>query len=209
MSNSNSNTENENDVLGVEGDNYGSMTNGSNNKASISKRRPQFTAMEDLMVCKAYIKASKDSIHGSKQKISLFQSQLIIVYNSIKHQQEEDDAMEASKPLHLKPNGGGCPGIKVSYPEHSGSSIFQHFSHKISPAVIKFMGIMKQVIFHFAIYMILFSQIFCFCYLRLQSKVVKTKLPTMSGFATFSKRNLVTLFAFFHATFFYVISQKF
>ena len=44
----------------------------------------QFMAMEELMVCKAYIKASEDLIHGSKQKIALFKAQLPIAYNGIK-----------------------------------------------------------------------------------------------------------------------------
>jgi len=35
-------------------------------KGSWSKCSPQFTAMEELMVCKAYIKAFEDSIYGSK-----------------------------------------------------------------------------------------------------------------------------------------------
>jgi len=87
---------------------------------------------------------------------------LIIAYNSIKCQQEEDNATEASKPLHLKPNSGGCPGMKVSYPEHSGSSIFQHFSCKISPAVIKFMGIIKQECILFCHLSCSFSQIIFF-----------------------------------------------
>jgi len=41
----------------------------------------QFMAMEELMCCKAYIKASEDSIHDSKQKIALFKMQLLMAYN--------------------------------------------------------------------------------------------------------------------------------
>jgi len=112
-------------------------------KTSRSKRGPQFTAMEELMVCKAFIKASKDSIHGSKQKIALFQAQLLIAYNGIKKDQEEDDARDAAKPSHLKP--AGCSVATVAYPERTGSSIHQLFTKKISPSVIKYMAVVKQV----------------------------------------------------------------
>jgi len=95
------------------------------------------------MVCKAYIKASEDTIHGSKQKITLFKVQLQIAYNRIRKDQEEEDAHEASKPLHLKPSG--CTVSMVSYPEHTGSSIYQLFTKKISPVIIKYMAVVKQV----------------------------------------------------------------
>jgi len=64
-------------------------------------------------------------------------------------------------------------------------------------------------VFCFAIYLVLFLKLSFFGYLRIQSKAAKTKLPTMCSFATFSKRNLVNPFSFFHATFFYVIGQHF
>jgi len=114
-----------------------------NLKANHSKRGPQFTTIEELMVCKAYIKASEDSIHGSKQKIMLFKAQLQIAYNGIKKDQEEEDAREAAKPSHLKP--AGCTVAMVSYPERTGSSIYQLFTKKISPVVIKYMAVVKHV----------------------------------------------------------------
>ncbi len=114
-------------------------------KPSGSKRGPQFTAMEELMVSKAYIKASEDSIHGSKQKIALFKAQILIAYNEIKKEQEEEDAREAAKPSHLKPAGGGASVSTIYYPERTSSSIHQHFTKKISPAVIKYMAIVKHV----------------------------------------------------------------
>jgi len=113
-----------------------------NNKCSL-----QFTAMEELMICKAYIKASKDSIHGSKQKIVLFKVQLLMAYNGIKREQEEEDACNAAKPLHLKPSG--CSITAVLYPECTASSIHQHITKKVSPAVIKYMSVVKQVSIYF------------------------------------------------------------
>ncbi len=112
-------------------------------KAGHCKLGPQFTAMEAWMVCKAYIKASEDSIHGSKQKIVLFKMQLLIAYNGIKKDQEEDDVHNAAKLLHLKP--AGCSVATVAYPEHTGSSIHQLFTKKILPVVIKYMAVIKQV----------------------------------------------------------------
>jgi len=69
--------------------------------------------------------------------------QLLIAYNGIKKDQEEDDACDAAKPLHPKP--AGCSIATVAYPEHTGSSIHQLFTKKISPAVIKYMAVVKQV----------------------------------------------------------------
>jgi len=112
-------------------------------KANCSKHGPQFTSIEELMVCKAYIKASEDVIHGSKQKITLFKAQLQIAHNRIKKDQEEEDACEASKPSHLKPSG--CTVSMVSYPECTGSSIYQLFTKKISPVVIKYMAVANHV----------------------------------------------------------------
>jgi len=87
--------------------------------------------MEELMVCKAYIKASKDSIHGSKQKFVLFRTQLRMAYNCIKRDQEEEDACDTANPLHLKPSG--CSLTAILYPEHTGSSIHQHFKKRYRP----------------------------------------------------------------------------
>jgi len=112
-------------------------------KVNCSKRGLQFTVMEELMVCKAYIKASEDSIHGSKQKIALFEAQLLMAYNGIKKDQEEEDVHNAVKPLHLKPGGCRVSVATVTYPECTGSSIHQLFTKK-SPAVIKYIAVVKQ-----------------------------------------------------------------
>jgi len=112
-------------------------------KANCSKHGLQFTAIEELMVCKAYIKASEDAIHGSKQKIALFKAQLQIAYNGIKRDQEEEDAREAAKLSHLKPSR--CTVLMVLYPERTGSSIYQLFTKKISPVVIKYMAVVNHV----------------------------------------------------------------
>ncbi len=97
-----------------------------------------------MMICKAYIKASEDSIHGSKQKIALFKTQLLMAYNGIKADQEEENVQDMAKPLHLKPSG--CNLIApVLYPECTRSSLHQHFTKKISPTVIKYMSVAKQV----------------------------------------------------------------
>ena len=67
-----------------------------------------------------------------------------MAYNGIKADQEEEDARDAAKPLHLKPSG--CNLIApVLYPECTRSSLHQHFTKKISPTVIKYMSVAKQV----------------------------------------------------------------
>jgi len=94
--------------------------------------------------CKEYIKASKNSNHGSKQKIVLFKVQLLMPNNGIsKREQEEEDACNAAKLSHLKPSG--CSITAVLYQECTASSIHQHFTKKISPAIIKYIFMVKQV----------------------------------------------------------------
>jgi len=99
-------------------------------KANCSKHELQFTAMEESMVCKAYIKASENSIHGSKQKIALYKVQLLMAYNGIKKDQEEEDAHNAAKPSHLNPSGCSVSVVTVVYPECTGSSIHQLFTNQ-------------------------------------------------------------------------------
>jgi len=117
---------------------------GGNVKKRICQQRrgPMFTAVEDLLVAKAYIKASENAITGNKQKLAMFYTHLGIVYDALKKEQEEEVKRETEKPSHLR-----VPQLValVVYPERTGSSIYQHFNKKILPSVIKYMGIVRQV----------------------------------------------------------------
>ncbi len=117
---------------------------GGNVKKRVSQQRcgPMFTTVEDLLVAKAYIKASENAITGNKQKLVMFYTHLGIVYDALKKEQEEEEKREAEKPSHLR-----VPQLValVVYPEKTGSSIYQHFNKKILPSVIKYMGVIRQL----------------------------------------------------------------
>jgi len=59
-----------------------------------------------------------------------FQGTATNCYNETKKDQEEEDAWEAEKPLHLKPSR--CTVLTVSYLECTGSSIYQLFTKDIA-----------------------------------------------------------------------------
>jgi len=117
---------------------------GGNVKKRVSQQHhgPMFTAIEDLLVAKAYIKASENAITGNKQKLVMFYTHLGIVYDALKKEQEEEEKREAEKPSHLR-----VPQLValVVYPEWTGSSIYQHFNKNNSPSVIKYMGVVRHV----------------------------------------------------------------
>jgi len=111
-------------------------------RTSQQHRGPMFTAIEDLLVAKTYIKASENAIIGNKQKLAVFYMQLATLYGTVKKEQEEEEKQEAEKPSHLR-----VPQLisQVTYPNWTGSSIYQHFNKKILVAVIKYMGVVWHV----------------------------------------------------------------
>jgi len=116
--------------------------NGVRQCSSLQGCRPMFTAVEDLFVAQAYIKASENLITGKKQKLAVFYVQFATVYAVVKKEQEEEAKHEAEKPSHLWVQQLVA---LVTYPEWSGSAIYQHFNKKTLPSVIKYMGIVRQV----------------------------------------------------------------
>jgi len=50
-----------------------------------------FTAIEDLLDAKMYIKASENAIIGNKQKLAAFCMQLATIYSAVKKEQEEEE----------------------------------------------------------------------------------------------------------------------
>ena len=72
--------------------------------ANCTKKTSQFTnytVLEDLMVTKVYLRASEDSITSARQKVHTFHAKIESVYNTVKKQQEDEEAKEAMWPNHL------------------------------------------------------------------------------------------------------------
>src|SRR5688572_2244807 len=82
--------------------------------ATTRKRSPQFTGNKDLMVAKAWILASMNSVCGRQQKLNTFQIQLSNVYKEIKKELEIEEQVEAKRSSHLQT---GPPPILISYPD--------------------------------------------------------------------------------------------
>lgn len=121
---------------------------GTQEGGGVSRRGFSYTATEDLMVAKAYIRATEDSINGSKQKLTLFKAKLASTYRLIKKEQEQFERVDSQKPSHLRvfQNATGTTSRGPEpYPARTGSSIYQHFKGKIQPEVIKFISVRNQV----------------------------------------------------------------
>ena len=121
---------------------------GDNDGAAVaprSARGSSYTAIEDYMNAQAWVKASEDAIHGVMQKQSTFNVKLQAAYNEIKKHQIDLDRREAQRPSYLR--GEAADGLVPleEYGERTGGSLFQNFTKKISPDVIKFMGISNAV----------------------------------------------------------------
>jgi hypothetical protein len=104
-----------------------------------------YTACENLMVAKAFIAASVDPERGAKQKGDDFQKLIGEKYNALKKEQEQFDANQRASNVHvgLVSQGKKQRPVVIAYPDRTGSSVFQQFTKKISPAVIKWMSILR------------------------------------------------------------------
>ena len=149
----------------VDGDN-GEVAAAAAAAAPRAARGATYTAIEDYMNAQAWIKASEDSIKGSKQKQSAFKIKLESAYNLVKKHQIELDKREAERPTHLRDSTTNGLVRLEEYGERTGGSLFQNFTKKISPDVIKFMGIAKCVSISLLVHLVRwrFSFVFlCWC----------------------------------------------
>jgi hypothetical protein len=121
--------------------------NGSNDAAveataSRNKRGSNYTALEDVMICKAFIGASEDAIIGASQKGKAFQVKMHAFYLTVIDKQAAFDRtmmaqVSAGTRQSLAEEGVG-PG---HYLPRTPSSVYDRFKTKISPEVSKFLGV--------------------------------------------------------------------
>jgi hypothetical protein len=110
-----------------------------------SGRGKGYTTVENMMVCKAWVAASCDPKNGSKQALKDFEDSIGLKYKEIKEEQEECDAAQrASNAIvgMVAAPGRNIP-IIVAYPYRSGTSVLEQFKRKISPDVLKWMGVLE------------------------------------------------------------------
>ena len=125
----------------------GPAADGEAPDGNVNGRGSSYTATEDLMVAKTYIRASEDRIKGSKQKVSLFKAKLAATYVLVKQETEAFERQDAQRPNHLRvfANNTNEGRPLEPYPTRTGNSIYQHFKSKIQPDVVKFISVKNQV----------------------------------------------------------------
>lgn len=103
----------------------------------ISKRGPGFTNVEDLMVARAFIAASENSICGAHQKGKAFKAAMHAIYVKLVKEQNEADkdllkqSSVATSEEYIK------KGVGVMFSDRSSDSIFNRFKVQIAPEVMK------------------------------------------------------------------------
>lgn len=110
-----------------------------------ARRATNYTILEDLMTCKAYIAASEGSAEkGAKQKAPDFNLKIEKAYLELCEEQEQLEARQrtsnARMGLGVK-NSDEAQIVRVQYPRRTGSSVHQRCKKTIFPRVIKFMGV--------------------------------------------------------------------
>lgn len=113
--------------------------NGNGKDGSKATHGANFTTTEDLMITKAYLRVSEDSICGSKQKLATFRDKVCVVYHQIKKEQELLEEKDRQRPTHLQV----MTATTGKYPDRSAISIFTCYTRMISPNIIKYVSIEK------------------------------------------------------------------
>ena len=105
-----------------------------------SSRGPSFSKIEDLLVCKAFIRRSEDPITGNSQKGKDFMIGMRKDYKELLATQFRLDsrAYGSSSEATREAFGGQVP---IPYLERTPISIFGRFKETIAPRVMKFLGI--------------------------------------------------------------------
>ena len=112
----------------------------------INKRGPGFTSVEDLMVARAFIAASENSICGAHQKGKAFKATMHAIYVKLVKEQNEADkdllkqSSVATSEEYIK------KGVGVLFSDRTSDSIFNRFKVQIAPEGMKYMGVCETMI---------------------------------------------------------------
>ena len=112
--------------------------------AQAPARGSSYTKTEDLLISKAFISASEDSITGIQQKASQFQKKMHEMYVKLIEEEEAStkkamEAFSASSQATLMEG----PPPKILYDRRKPDSIMKRFKSVIMPVVNKFAGIVS------------------------------------------------------------------
>jgi hypothetical protein len=121
----------------------------TNMTATRGRRSPNYSTKEELIICKAFIHASEDCIHGNAMKGTKFEQLMGDAYKLLCETQlrEEQTAYEllvrTNRHSLGDPYVNSIPGQNPPspfFPRH-GKDLLRHFKINISPAVSRYCGI--------------------------------------------------------------------
>jgi hypothetical protein len=108
-----------------------------------TKHGPDYTIIEDLILCQAFISASENTVSEAHQKGIVFKGHSAENYAAfIKEPQKGKNLLQQSsdptREEYIR------KGVGILYPERTGDLFLHHFNATIAPEVMKYMGIEKN-----------------------------------------------------------------
>jgi hypothetical protein len=119
-------------------------TTAARDVAAKTQRGKSNTQTEDLLVCKAFVAASTDSILGTSQKGHQFKATMHTMYIALLKEQteiEKSRLFSLSQKAAVQPDKEGSDNECEVYDLRNPNSVFDRFKRVISPRVAKFIGI--------------------------------------------------------------------
>lgn len=130
------------------------------NKAP-GRRTPNYTDKQDLLISKAFIRASEDPTVGTSQKVKTFELAIENAYKEVVQEQVRVDLMDYRAASRLERSVERDMGLDLlssvsgsddpddstvveAYPARNGVALFRRFRDFIQPTVGKFLGLMNQ-----------------------------------------------------------------
>jgi hypothetical protein len=106
-----------------------------------SKRGPEYSNVEDVIVSKAFIAASENALCGAHQKGKVFKAHMFDIYVALIKEQIASDKVVLEQSSQSTQEEYASKGVGTIYPERSADSIYNRFKGQIAPEVMKYMGI--------------------------------------------------------------------
>jgi hypothetical protein len=116
---------------------------------------PNYSAVQDLLISKAFIHASTDSVAGTSQRGATFKAKIAESYNLVVAEQlrlDKEGYESAARVVRSvnydlgmnEPIDDVQDPVASPYPARTGDALHRRFSTTISPAVSKFLGLERQ-----------------------------------------------------------------
>jgi hypothetical protein len=97
----------------------------------------------NLIVCKSFIAASKDTLNGTSQKGYVFKQKMHLFFDQYLVEQEQLDALRYNSILKYSPD---LENISPVYDQRNSHSIYTRFKDILSSHVSKFLGVERTTL---------------------------------------------------------------